>query len=92
MRFNDLWLVHDVTNHYCTLAITHHRYDVFFVSTPILWYNITINLLQLEVSRSGGNSSNSSNVELGWNHVSTIHLSPATTLGRSEDGRVNDVA
>ena len=64
---------------------------MFFVSTPILWYNITINLLQLEVARSGDNSSDSNNVELGWNHVSTIRLSPATTLGRSSDGRVNDV-
>ena len=62
---------------------------MFFVSTPILWYNITINLLQLEVASSGDDSSNSSDVELGWNRVSTIHLSPATTLGRSKDGRVN---
>jgi len=58
------------------------------VSTPILWYNITIKLLELEVSGDGGNGTDNSDVDIEWKLVSTLNLSPATPLGRSKDGRV----
>jgi len=87
MRFNKLWWVHQCCSMISCLPITCAcRYNVFSISTPILWYNISINLFQLQAPNDNGDSNN---VELEWSHVSTISLSPATTLGRSPDGRVN---
>ena len=63
-----------------------HRYDVFTVSTPLLWYNITLNLYQLDVTTDPRDNQTT---EIEWNHVSTIPLSPATPYGRSPDGRVS---
>ena len=90
MRFNQLWLVMTLAKYVASYYVNKYcRYDVFLVSTPLLWYNITVRLFQLEVAGGGDNSSDSSKVDLQWRQVSTIPLSPATPLGRSDDGRVS---
>ena len=86
MRFNDLWYVRNITWDMWFIYTVPYRYNVFRVSTPLLWYNITIKLFQLDITTDSSNET----TEIEWNHVSTIPLSPSTPYGRSSDGRVGN--
>ena len=63
------------------------RYDIYDIGPPYLWYNITIDILEfggVEEGIQGG----STVLDVQWNPVATVVISPEALLRRSEDGKV----
>ncbi len=64
-----------------------YRYDVYDVELPMMLYNITVRLLQYEGKvmdvETGAEMTN-------WTTISAFFLTPSKTMGRSEDGKVNN--
>ena len=68
------------------------RYDIYDITgPPYLWYNITIDILEFGGVEEGMKSGQTVlNVE--WDPVATVVISPEAMLRRSEDGRVGEHA
>ena len=61
------------------------RYDVYSLEMPMMQYKITLDVLELQ-GIIVNNVTGSRHVD--WKLISTFHLSPSRTIGRSKDGRV----
>ena len=77
-------------SHHVTLTIVvfrclFSRYDVFTLEMPMMQYKITLDVLELQ-GITVNNATGSRHVN--WRLISTFHLSPSRTIGRSKSGRV----
>ena len=61
------------------------RYDIFTLEMPMMQYKITLDVLELQ-DITVDNKTKTQTVN--WTPISTFHLSPSKTIGRSKTGRV----